>query len=120
MWMKTLLFSGALALGSLAVPASADDGIRIVVSGGGHYGDHYGRYDRFYVAHRYRHYVRPFRPFSGYRWTQHHRYVHDYRYAPVHIDLRGRHRGHLRWRGQHHGLGDCHLCDDSRRYTHAN
>lgn len=90
MWIKTLMLSSALALGWLALPASADDGVRIVVArGGGHHavGRHsdarHGyrpgsrHYDSSYAAHRYRHYVRPY---VGYLWT-HHRYLRPFAFG---------------------------------------
>ena len=111
MWMKTLMLSSVLALGTLAVPAGADDGIRIVVRGGGHHGDHHGRpyyrhgrpYDRSYATHRYRHYVRPT---AGYLWT-HHRY------------LRHSLPDYARGRGHDRDQGPGHRRDGPRRYVHA-
>jgi hypothetical protein len=74
MWIKTLLLSAVLAVGAVAVPASADDGVRITVHkvGVSHRG-----YDASYAAHRYRHYVRPY---MGYLWT-HQLYLRPYGHA---------------------------------------
>ena len=111
MLMKTLMLSSVLAFGTLAVPAGADDGIRIVVRGGGHHGDHHGGpyylhsrpYDRSYAAHRYRHYERPY---AGYLWT-HHRYLRHS--LPDHR----RSQGHDRGQGPGRGRGG------ARRYVQA-
>ncbi len=123
MCIKTLLLSSALALGSLALPASADDGVRFVVRHDGHHADgrhadgrhadgrhaggrHAGRrhadaWHGYWRGSRHddrsyaaHRYRHYVRPYLGYLWT-HHRYLSAY--AQGHATAPG--HGHGRDRG---------------------